>query len=240
MTVDAAIRQVRRFDRLVDIAGEVLLELRYPGYREIAPRKISPSPVVYRQLIDEFIFPGSLSLQKTYSRGLADAIEGLAKPLGLVELRSGNYVFAPDPEKHTLMAALFGLINPTGETEISTVIRTLRTGRFGLPEEMTHFLLTALAFGGLITLLKDGRSVTLELLRYSGVKNGDALARSGVGRRQTRGSRYGRNDQCTLGAPEKYFPLRPGEPAAGLRHTDPDFRAVGRCMDIARIALPGL
>ncbi len=189
MTVDTAIRQVRRFDRLVDIAGELLLELRYPGFREIAPRKISPSPVVYRQLIDEFIFPGSLSLQKTYSRGLADAIEGLAKPLGLVELRSGNYVFAPDPEKHPLIATLFGLINPTGETEISTVIQTLRTGRFGLPEEMAHFLLTALAFGGLITLLKDGRSVALELLRYSGVKTADALAPGGV---------IGRHDRETL------------------------------------------
>ena len=189
MKVDAAVRQVRRFDRLVDIAGEVLMGLRYPGYSQIAPRRILPSPNVYQQLIDEFIFPGSLSLQKTISRGLSDAIQGLAQPLGLAELRSGTYVFTPDPEKHPLIATVFELINPTGDTDIAVVMHALRTGRFGLPEEMAYFLLTALAFGGLITILKAGRSMAPELLRFSGIKKADALAPGGI---------IGRHDRETL------------------------------------------
>ncbi len=174
--VEPVIRQMRRFERLLDEAGEILLQERYPGYREIAPRKVSPLPMLYQRLINEFIFPGSISLREAHSRGLNDAIEGLAVPLGLVELRAGSYIFIPDHENHPLLSTVFGLISSAGETKLSDVRHSLRTGRFGLPEDTAYFLLAALAFGGLITLLKNGRAMPLEFLKLLKIKNADALA----------------------------------------------------------------
>jgi hypothetical protein len=176
MDVEPVIRQMRRFERLLDQAGEILLQERYPGYREIAPRKISPLPMHYQRLINEFIFPGNISLRESHSRGLNDAIEGLAIPLGLVELRAGSYVFIPDHENHPLLSTVFGLISGSGETKLSDVLHSLQTGRFGLPEDTAYFLLAALAFGGLITLLKNGRAMPLEFLKLLKIKNADALA----------------------------------------------------------------
>ena len=174
--VEPVIRQMRRFERLLDEAGEILLQERYPGYREIAPRKVSPLPMLYQRLINEFIFPGSISLREAHSRGLNDAIEGLAVSLGLVELRAGSYIFIPDHENHPLLSTVFGLINSAGETKLSDVLHSLQTGRFGLPEDTAYFLLAALAFGGLITLLKNGRAMPLEFLKLLKIKNADALA----------------------------------------------------------------
>lgn len=174
--IEPVIRQMKRFERLLDEAAEILLQERYPNYREIAPRKISPLPILYQRLIDEFIFPGSIGLREAHSRGLNDAVEGLATPLGLVELRSGSYIFSPDPERHPLLSDLFSLINTAGETRLPDLLNSLRTGRFGLPEDMAYFLLASLAFGGLITLLKNGRTMPLDFLKLNKVKNADALA----------------------------------------------------------------
>lgn len=176
MGIEPVIRQMRRFERILDEAGEILLQERYPGYREIAPRKVSPLPMLYQRLINEFIFPGSISLREAHSRGLNDSIEGLAEPLGLVELRAGSYIFIPDHENHALLSTVFGLIGSAGETKLSDVLHSLQTGRFGLPEDTAYFLLAALAFGGLITLLKNGRAMPLEFLKLLKIKNADALA----------------------------------------------------------------
>jgi len=108
-------------------------------------------PMLYQRLINEFVFPGSISLREAHSRGLNDAIEGLAVPLGLVELRAGSYIFIPDHENHPLLSTVFGLISSAGETKLPDVLHSLETGRFGVPEDTAYFLLAALAFGGLIT-----------------------------------------------------------------------------------------
>jgi hypothetical protein len=176
LTIEPVIRHMQRFDGLLEIAGHMLLENRYPGFREIAPRKATPSRLTYQRLIDEFISPGSLSLKEARSRGLSDAIEGLAMPLGLVELRSGAYIFAPDPENHPLLSTLFGLLNPAGPTGMKDVVQSLRTGRFGVPTDICSFLLLALTYGGLISLLKNGRAMRLEFLRLAAVESADALA----------------------------------------------------------------
>lgn len=173
---DPVIQKLKRFDRLIEWAGELILEIRYPGFRDVAPRKVQPSSLTYQRIIDEFVFPGTLSLQKAHARGLADAIEGLAKPLGLVELRSGSYVFSPDPENHPLLSTVFGLIHAAGNTRTDDVLRALRTGRFGLPSDTARFLLSALAHGGLVTLLKNNRAIPIENLGMTRIENADSIA----------------------------------------------------------------
>ncbi|MEA3436645.1 MAG: DUF6079 family protein [Thermodesulfobacteriota bacterium] len=176
ITVEPAIRQYMKFDRLLDEAGRILLENRYPRFREIEPRKASPSARMYQTLLDEFISKGTLSLREAHSRQLSNAIDGLATPLGLVELKAGSYVFAPDPENHPLLSTLFRLINTAGKTGLSDVLLSLRKSDFGLPVDTACFLMAALAFGGLIALIKNGRAMALDFIRITKVEDADTIA----------------------------------------------------------------
>ena len=189
MIIEPAIRQMMRFDRLLETAADVLLDNRYPRYHEVAPRKVLASRLLYQRLLDEFIAPGRLSLKEAQAKGLYDAIEGLATPLGLVELRSGSYFFAPDPEHHPLLGEIFGFLNAAGQTPLPEVLRALASGRYGLPAESALFVFSALAHGGLISLLKNNRPLPIELIRLNRVETADALAPGDV---------IGKHDRETL------------------------------------------
>lgn len=223
--VEPMIRNSTQFGRLLDIAGELLLEERYPGYKEIAPRKVSPLPLLYQRLIDEFVSPGSLSLNEARSRGLNDAIEGLAMPLGLAELRSGSYILAPDPENHPLISVVFRLIGTAGRTKLTDVLFSLRTGRFGIPFDVVFFLLAALAHGGLITLIKNERAMPLEFLRLSGVKNADAIAPGEV---------IGKHDRETLVSECTFLAPSDGWESFGLRQQREAWQGVVKFKDWAQ------
>jgi len=189
MVIEPVIRQMMRFDRLLETAADVVLENRYPRYREVAPRKTIASRLLYQRLLDEFIAPGRLSLKEAHTKGLNDAIEGLATPLGLVELRSGSYFFAPDPEHHPLLCEIFGCLNAAGQTPLSEVLQALGSGPYGLPVDSALFVFSALAHGGLISLLKHDRPLPIELLRLNRVETADALAPGDV---------IGKHDRETL------------------------------------------
>lgn len=208
LTVDPVICKMKRFEGLLDEAAGVLLDQRYPGYKKIAPQKVSPSPRLYQRLLDEFIVPGSMSLHQAHSQGLSDIIEGLAAPLGMVELRSGSYIFAPDPENHPLLSTIFGLIKTAGETPLADVLYSLQTGRYGLPDDMAYFLLSALAYGGLITLLKNSRALPLDFLKLISVKNADAIAPGEV---------IGKHDRETLISECSFLAPAGGWETFGLR-----------------------
>jgi hypothetical protein len=189
MVIEPVIRQMMRFDRILETAADDVLENRYPRYREVAPRKVIPSRLLYQRLLDEFIAPGKMSLKEAHAKGLSDAIEGLATPLGLVELRSGSYFFAPDPEHHPLLSEIFGFLNAAGQTPLPDVLQALGSGRYGLPAENALFVFSALAHGGLISLLKNNRPLPIELLRLNRVESADALAPGDV---------IGKHDRDTL------------------------------------------
>ncbi len=176
IAVDDAVRQLRRFDRVLEIAAERVLEERYPRFREIAPRRVAPFPRLYQKLLDDFVFPGEISMRKARGEGMVEPIEGLAMPLGLATLRSGSYVFAPDPGEHALLRSFFGLLKAAGPTPVDGVLCELRTGPFGVPDDAARFLLSALAIGGLVTLMKNGRSLPLDFLRLASPDTADAVA----------------------------------------------------------------
>jgi hypothetical protein len=173
---DAAIRQLKRFDRLLETAGEVVLADRYPRFAEVAPRRYVPSPRIYQQLLESFIIPGSLSLREARSRSLGAAIDGLAVPLGLVELKRGSYLYSPDTSGHPLLSFLFGQLSPAGSVPLHGLLAHLRQGVFGLPKDTALFLLASLAAGGLITIRKGGRAMALEFLNLKNLERAEEIA----------------------------------------------------------------
>jgi len=228
IVIEPVIRRMMRFDRLLETAGDFVLENRYPGFREIAPRKVTPSRLLYQRLLDEFIAPGRLSLKEAHSKIISDAIEGLATPLGLVELRSGSYIFAPDPEHHPLLSELFSLLNAAGHTPLPDVLQSLGTGRYGLPADTALFLFSALAHGGLISLLKNNRPLPLEFLRLNRVETADALAPGDV---------IGKHDRDTLINACFFLSPAGGWESFGLRQQREAWQAVIKFRDWARNAI---
>lgn len=174
--VEPAICQLRRFDRLLETAASTLLDTRFPRFAEIAPRGAQPSARLYQHLIDELVVPGSISLQDARRRGLTGIIEGLGTPLGLVDVRSGAYLFSPDPASHPLLSYVVGLLRPSAPTPTAEVLHALQTGPFGVPQDTAQFLLTALACAGLVTLVSKGRPLPLEFLRLTAVETAEAVA----------------------------------------------------------------
>ncbi|MBN2440354.1 MAG: hypothetical protein JXJ04_03385 [Spirochaetales bacterium] len=170
------IRQIKYFDKIIESAGNVLLDLRYPEFRKIAPRRIPPLPRYYQRLLDEFILPGSIVMRDAKAKGLDDSINGLAFPLGLVELKAGTYIFSPDIIDHPLLSTFFSLLKASTHTPLSEVKQILGTKEFGLPETTFFFLITALAYSGLISLLRSNRTMPMDTLSLISVQKADAIA----------------------------------------------------------------
>ncbi len=175
ISVEPSVRQVRRFDRLLEAAAEVMLQERFPRFREVAPRKMMPSPRLYQQLLEGFVAPGSLSLTDARTRSLAPLIEGLAVPLGLVETRRGSYVFSPDSSEYPLIPHLLSLLSPSGPTPLPKVLAALQGSPFGLPHDTAVFLVAALVLGGLLAARRSGRAIPLDYLTLQAVEKAEEV-----------------------------------------------------------------
>lgn len=172
--VDGAVRQLRRFDSLLEAAGRSVLAARYPRFPEVAPRRYTPSPRIYQQLLEGFVIPGILALGQ--ARQLGSAIDGLAVPLGLVEMKRSSYVFSPDIAGHPLLVFFFELLRPSRTVAFQEVLEALTRGDFGLPGDTALFLIASLAAGGLITVRRSGRAVALELLNMQTLERAEEIA----------------------------------------------------------------
>jgi len=222
--VDPSVRQIRRFDRLLEIAGEKLLEARYPRFREVAPRKILPSPRLYQQVLEGFVVPGTLPLAEARSRALSSLIDGLATPLGLVEIKRSAYVFSPDASGYPLIPQLLSLLSPSGPTPVLRVLEGLEGSPFGLPHDTAVFLVTALVVGGLLGARKSGRAIPLDYLNMQSVEKADEI---------TLGELVAEADRETLVRECAFLPSVAGVESFGLRQQREAWKEVIKFRDTA-------
>jgi hypothetical protein len=208
IVVDPSAIQVRRFDRLLEAAAEQLLEDRYPRFKEIAPRLLQQSIRLYQRLLDEFVAPGALSLSEARTKGLTEAIETLASPLGIVEVKSGSYRLAPALGEHPFLNYLFSLIRPAGPTPLTDLLFSLRTGPYGVPGDCASFLLAALAQSGVVSLVQGGRALQLDFLSMTSVGGAESIV---PGEIISQADRETLVKQCPFLAPQG------GWPSFGLR-----------------------
>jgi len=209
MRLEPAARQVRHFERLLDIALQAACERRYPRFAEIAPR--CPITVVtLRRILDECIIPGSIPGRQAREKGLAESLEGIAAPLGLIELRGGSYTLSPNPSAHPFLNYLFGLIRPAEPTPLQDVVGELRAGPFGLTADLAVFVLVCLAHSGLLQLRRGGKAAPIDYLRSLSLEGVDSVC---AGELLAAADREYLVSQCGFLAP-------PGEgwSSFGLRH----------------------
>ncbi|MGA2613680.1 MAG: DUF6079 family protein [Spirochaetia bacterium] len=224
LRVEASVRQLRRFDRLLECAAEGLLEKRYPRFRDVAPRRFPASSRMYQQLLEEFIAPGSLSLNEARARSLGPAIDGLAFPLGLVEIKRSSYHFAPNIAEHALLTFFFSLLRPASATPMAQVLERLQRDVFGLPHDTALFLVAALAVGGLVSARRSGRSIPLEQLGLQTVEKAEQLLP---------GELIGSADRSTLLAECAFLAPAAAEEAFGLRQQRDAWKEVIKLRDLA-------
>ena len=217
--VDPVVRQLRHFDKLLQAAGESLLSRRYPDHSRAAPHRIAPARRHYERLLADFVSQGSVSLPKARDRGLTELIDGLAVPLGLVEIRGGSYLFSPAASDHALLADLLALLHPAEPTALPDVMAGLTGGSFGLPRDTALFLIAALAVGGVITLRRSGRAVPLEMIALSAVEKAQEI---------TLGELIGEADRATLLAECTFLPSVAKVETFGMRQQRDAWRDVLR------------
>lgn len=174
--LEPSAREVKRFDRIIEAAAEQILETRYPRFKEIASRSIPPSLRYYQRLFDEFIIPGSISLKDARTQGLSEAIETMAVPLGLVEVRSGNYLLAPNPVSNQFLSWFFGLLPASGQVPLSNLLLKLQTDVYGTPRDLACFLVSSLAYCGHISLINKGRNVPIDFIKLMNIDQFESVA----------------------------------------------------------------
>lgn len=174
--LEPAAREIKRFDRIIEAAAEQILETRYPRFKEIASRSIPPSLRYYQRLFDEFIIPGLISLKDARTQGLTEAIETMVVPLGLVEVKSGNYLLAPNPVTNQFLSWFFGLLPVSGQVPVSDLLLKLQTGVYGTPRDLACFLTASLAYCGHISLINRGRTVPIDFIRLTNIDQVESVA----------------------------------------------------------------
>ncbi len=175
MRLEPAARKLQHFERLMDIAVQGLCEQRYPRFLELGLRSVPPL-VQLRRVLHECIIPGSLPVRRAHERALTEPLDGAAIPLGLVELQRGSYVLAPNPSEHPLLNEIFAGISPGAPTPLGTMLHALRTGPFGLPDDLTAFVLIGLAHSGLVTLRSGNGAIPLERLQSLSLQSVQSIA----------------------------------------------------------------
>ncbi len=176
LDLEPAARQLKRFDRILEVVGEQLLETRYPRFKEIASRGLPPSLRIYQRIFEEFICVGSIGMREARSVGLADLIETLAVPLGIVDVKAGSYLVSPNPAGNQFLSYFLSQIPSSGNIPLRSLMRELSTGPYGVPRELTSFLLCSLAYCGHISLISRGRSLSLDYIKLTTVDQVDAVA----------------------------------------------------------------
>jgi len=174
--LEPSAREIKRFDRIIEAAAEQILETRYPRFKEIASRSIPPSLRYYQRLFEEFIIPGTISLKDARSQGLSEAIETMAVPLGLVEVKSGNYLLSPNPVSNQFLSWFFGLLPASGQIPISNLLLKLQTDVYGAPHDLACFLISSLAYCGHISLINKGRIVPIDFIKLMNIDQFEYVA----------------------------------------------------------------
>ena len=205
--VDNAALCLKRFDRLLETAAERLLDKKYPRFREIAPRQ-PVSTRTYQRLIDEFVIPGAITMSEARAKGLIDALETLVAPLGLVELKSGSYRLAPALGEHPFLTHTLSLLQPSGPTPLEELMKELSSGPWGVPRETAEFVLVTLAQCGILALLRQGRTIPLDLMPMTTIETADSVV---PGELISQADRDTLTKECTFLAPSG------GWPSFGLR-----------------------
>jgi len=205
--VENAALRLKRFERLLEAAAGHLLDIKYPRYREIAPRQPLSSRL-YQRLLDEFVIPGTITMSEARAKGLIEVIETFAVPLGLVELKTGSYRLAPSLGEHPFLTWILSLINPSGPLPVADFMRETASGSWGVPKETAEFLLAALAQCGIIALQSQGRTLSLDLLPMTSIETADTIV---AGELVSEANRDTLVNDCTFLAPSS------GWGAFGLR-----------------------
>lgn len=176
LEVESPVRQLKRFDRLLEIAGEQIFENRYPRFKEIASRSLPPSPRYYQRLFDEFVVIGNVAMRDARTQGLSELIETMAVPLGLVDVKSGNYLLVPNSASNQFLSYFFSLLSASGHTSLPSILLKMQNGTYGVPRELGCFLIASLAYCGHITLINRGRALPLEFIKVSTVDQVEMIA----------------------------------------------------------------
>ena len=146
---------------LEPLAHEILSR-RHPLFRTIAPKIPYYSEQSYVQLIEHLFLPGSIKDNEAQRLHLADALHGLALPMGLGEKKGSQFMALWDPERSQLVKTFMDTLEKA--EDLKSTKNSLQLGPWGIPTGQLHFLIWAGVAMGHLIAYRDQEELPFEKL----------------------------------------------------------------------------
>lgn len=146
----------------------------YPEYLKVRPEVEYVSQADLRKLETNFIPRARIPVREAEATGTRRSLEAILIPLGLVALKRSTYTLNIDPLTNPLIRMVLEEVGDAGVLT-AQLIRLLRKGPYGLPDELARFLLVCLVHSGHLEAERQGKLIPARFFDLESVRQTDNL-----------------------------------------------------------------
>jgi hypothetical protein len=156
----SAMNEFFSFDKIVEQISSSVLEYIYPKHIDISPFMPGLTRNKIKDLIDRFLRPGRMIIDRNPDYGLRMIIEGFLQPMKLVRKIPGGFELSVSPRKSEI-TSLFLSLMVEEKNLLEDIYWHMRKGFFGISSLQFELLVYSLIFSGLITPVNEDRKIGL-------------------------------------------------------------------------------
>jgi len=178
--IDQGIREItdQSFDAILMRIITHPLEMVYPMFHIIAPLEEISSFTVLKELLNQFIQPGGIEdLNQPQYRLLRHAIDNIAVPLGIAEIKGRKCVLQGETRFSAGLNAIYELVEPNQRVEYHELFIQLRNSEYGMTRFIFDLLLMVLFRKGHLVAQHDEQTLSPYQLQFPLYKYIDSVAR---------------------------------------------------------------
>lgn len=146
----------------------------YPEYVKIHPEVEYISKADLEKLETRFIPQARMTVREAEATATRRSLEAILLPLGLVALKRSTYTLHIDPRTNPLIRMVLEEVGDAGVLTTG-LLRLLRKGPYGLPDELARFLLVCLVHSGHLEAERQGKLIPARFFDRESVPQTDKL-----------------------------------------------------------------
>ncbi len=162
----SVINELFSFEHILEQVSSSVLEYVYPKHIDISPFMPALTRNKIKDLIDRFLRPGRMIIDRNPDYGLRMIIEGFLQPMKLVRKIPGGFELSVSPRKSEITSLFLSLMFEE-KNLLEDIYWQMRKGLFGISSLQFELLVYSLIFSGLITPVNEDRKIGLNQLNGS-------------------------------------------------------------------------
>ncbi|MEQ8186979.1 MAG: DUF6079 family protein [Candidatus Eremiobacterota bacterium] len=162
----SVINELFSFDNILEQVSSSVLEYIYPKHIDISPFMPALTRNKIKDLIDRFLRPGRMIIDRNPDYGLRMIIEGFLQPMKLVRKIPGGFELSVSPRKSEITSLFLSLMFEE-KNLLEDIYWQMRKGLFGISSLQFELLVYSLVFSGLITPVNEDRKIGLNQISGS-------------------------------------------------------------------------